>query len=79
MLTGIGFNIAVAIGVLPLILLYAATSIFYTFRLKELPLVDVFTLAFLSSYASTRAVYRARGFDVAVGFSPFLFLAVSSH
>lgn len=74
-----GAAFAAASGALVYVLLYAAASLAYSLRLKELPLVDVFMLAFLYTI-------RLFGGGVAsehpvslwlLGFSSFLFLSLA--
>jgi len=66
-------------GVLLPLLCYAAVSVGYTIRLKEMPLVDVFCLAFLY-VIRIFAGGEATGFDLSLwllGFSAFLFLGLA--
>jgi 4-hydroxybenzoate polyprenyltransferase len=66
-------------AILPVLLLYAVTSISYSLRLKVLPLVDVFVLAMLyvvRLYAGGQATGNALSFWL-LGFSAFLFLGLA--
>ena len=78
-LIALGLGISAALGVLPLILIYVVVSMSYSFALKELPLVDVFVLAGLSTL-------RLVGGGLATGhsvplwlltFSGFVFLSIA--
>jgi 4-hydroxybenzoate polyprenyltransferase len=75
----LGLGGAIASGVALPLALYAGTSLGYSVWLKTLPLVDVFTLAFL--YVSRMIVGGiATGFVLSLwllGFSAFLFLALA--
>ena len=78
-LLALGAGLALAAGALPLIALYAATTIAYSIRLKELPLVDVFCLAGLYTLRLF-AGGEASGHPVSLwllGFSSFLFLSLA--
>jgi 4-hydroxybenzoate polyprenyltransferase len=74
-----GLAFAAYNGVLLPLLCYAAVSLGYTIRLKEMPLVDVFCLAFLY-VIRIFAGGVATGFDLSLwllGFSAFLFLGLA--
>jgi 4-hydroxybenzoate polyprenyltransferase len=62
-----------------IIVIYAAISLLYTVKFKELLLVDVFTLAFLYSIRLFAGGY-VTGYTISLwllGFSTFLFLALA--
>lgn len=66
-------------GALPVLLLYAATSVAYSYRLKEVPLVDVFTLAGLYTLRLFGGGV-ASGYPVSLwllAFSSFFFLSLA--
>ena len=66
-------------GTLPTLLLYAVISTIYSLRLKELPLVDVFTLAGLYTLrllAGAEAIGQPLSLWL-MGFSAFLFLSLA--
>jgi len=74
-----GIAVAAAVHVLPIMLLYAAVSMAYSFGLKQEPLVDVFALAFLY-IVRLYAGGLATGHYVSMwllAFSAFLFLALA--
>lgn len=76
----VGLGLGLAVGAVHVILAYAVCSLAYSFKLKELPLVDVFMLAFLYSirlYGGGEASgYRLSPWLLA--FSIFLFLALAT-
>jgi len=66
-------------GALPALLLYAAMSLSYNFKLKEMPLIDVFVLGGLYTVRLFGGG-EASGHDVSLwllGFSSFLFLSLA--
>ena len=66
-------------GLFPIIILYSAISLLYTLKLKELLLVDVFTLSFLYSIRLFAGGY-VTGYTISLwllGFTTFLFLALA--
>jgi 4-hydroxybenzoate polyprenyltransferase/phosphoglycolate phosphatase-like HAD superfamily hydrolase len=74
-----GSELALAAGALGVIALYAATTVVYSARLKELPLVDVFCLAGLYTLRLFGGG-EASGHLVSLwllGFSSFLFLSLA--
>lgn len=79
LLLALGAALAAAAGALWVVLLYAAISLAYSLRLKELPLVDVFVLAALYTvrlYGGGQAT--AHGVSLwLLGFSSFLFLGLA--
>jgi 4-hydroxybenzoate polyprenyltransferase len=74
-----GLFLASSAHVLSIVLIYAALSVAYSAKLKELPLVDVFTLAAL--YATRLfAGGRSSGYTVSfwlLAFASFLFLSLA--
>ena len=76
----VGVALGLAIGTAAVIVAYAVSSLAYSLRLKELPLVDIFTLAFLY----TLRLYgggEASGYRLSpwlLAFSIFLFLGLST-
>lgn len=78
-LVAVGTALALVSGAAWVLLAYAVITTAYTFKLKELPLVDVFTLAALYTVRVV-AGGEASGFTVShwlLGFSSFLFLALA--
>lgn len=78
-LLGIGAALATGAAILPILALYAALSIGYSAKLKELPLVDVFMLAALYSIRLFGGG-EASGHRVSLwllAFSSFLFLSLA--
>jgi 4-hydroxybenzoate polyprenyltransferase len=78
-LIGAGLVLSSLIGALPIILVYAAASIAYSFSLKEFPLVDVFMLAGLYTIRVVGGG-AATGHLVSIwllAFSAFLFLGLA--
>jgi 4-hydroxybenzoate polyprenyltransferase len=78
-LIAIGVALALVSGAAWVLLAYAVITTAYTFKLKELPLVDVFTLAALYTVRVV-AGGEASGFTVShwlLGFSSFLFLSLA--
>jgi 4-hydroxybenzoate polyprenyltransferase len=76
----LGIGLGHACGVLPVLAVYAACSLSYSFKLKELPLVDIFTLAALYTLRLF-AGGEATGHLVSLwllGFSSFLFLSLAA-
>lgn len=74
-----GFTLGLMCGGLPALLLYVVSSMAYTLRLKELPLIDVFVLAELYTLRLF-AGGQASGHPVSLwllGFSSFLFLSLA--
>jgi 4-hydroxybenzoate polyprenyltransferase len=66
-------------GLFPIIITYAAISLLYTMKLKEQPLVDVFTLSFLYSIRLFAGGY-VTGYTVSswlLGFTTFMFLSLA--
>ncbi len=76
----VGIALGLAVGTVHVIVLYAACSLAYSFKLKELPLVDVFTLALLYSLrlfgGGEASRYRLSPWLLA--FSIFLFLGLAT-
>ena len=76
----VGIALGLAIGTVAIVVAYAVSSLAYSLRLKELPLVDIFTLAFLY----TLRLYgggEASGYRLSpwlLAFSIFLFLGLST-
>lgn len=78
-LIAVGIALALVSGAAWVLLAYAVITTAYTFKLKELPLVDVFTLAALYTVRVV-AGGEASGFTVShwlLGFSSFLFLSLA--
>jgi 4-hydroxybenzoate polyprenyltransferase/phosphoserine phosphatase len=78
-LVAIGVALALVSGAAWVLLAYAVITTAYTFKLKELPLVDVFTLAALYTVRVV-AGGEASGYTVShwlLGFSSFLFLSLA--
>jgi 4-hydroxybenzoate polyprenyltransferase len=79
LLFAIGATLALMAGILPFVVLYAACSIAYSAKFKEMPLIDVFLLAGLYS-VRLYAGGIATGHDVSLwlfAFSCFLFLGLA--
>jgi 4-hydroxybenzoate polyprenyltransferase len=76
----VGIALGLAIGTAHVIIFYAACSLAYSLRLKELPLVDVFTLALLYTVrvfgGAEASNYRLSPWLLA--FSTFLFLGLAN-
>jgi 4-hydroxybenzoate polyprenyltransferase len=76
----VGVALGLAIGTVTVVVAYAVSSLAYSLKLKELPLVDIFTLAFLY----TVRLYgggEASGYHLSpwlLAFSIFLFLGLST-
>jgi 4-hydroxybenzoate polyprenyltransferase len=79
-LLGFGLALGLSVGAVEVIAAYALSSLLYSFWLKELPLVDIFTLAFLYTvrlYGGGEASgYRLSPWLLAC--SIFLFLGLST-
>ncbi len=78
-LVAVGVGLASVAGIVAIVALYAILSVIYSARLKELPLVDVFTLAVLYSIRLVGGG-EASGNRVSLwllAFSSFLFLSLA--
>jgi 4-hydroxybenzoate polyprenyltransferase len=76
----LGLSLAKLSGILLMSVIYATVSIFYSFKLKMLPLVDLFTLASLYTIRLF-AGGRATGYEVSLwllAFSFFLFFGLAN-
>jgi 4-hydroxybenzoate polyprenyltransferase/phosphoserine phosphatase len=79
LLLAIGIGLASLVHVIPIVVAYAVMSISYSFKLKELPLVDVFMLAALYTirlFGGGEATGHALSLWL-LGFSSFLFLSLA--